>query len=183
MSVPISDKLNALIPLFDLNWWQLFAIFLIADWGIILAIKYFEPLGWKRAYWRSSIYGDIFLPIGIASAMIVTQQADLDDAWYATDWWNWLVFSMGWLIILGIELYLVHPKNGHYSLKQLATPSRIWHTLIFPFMFYFSVITIIPLFTTREPLWAFALALIGYGGWLSMYVLDLIRPPDFTRTH
>lgn len=178
-----SDRLHALIPVLDWNWWQLFLLFLVADWGIILAIKFFEPLGWKRAYWRSSLYGDVLLPAGIASAIVVTQHAELNGQWYASQWWNWVVFGAGWLIILAIEIYLVHPRNGHYNWRQIVSPSKLWHTIIFPFMFYFSVITIIPLFMSREPAWAFVLALVGYGGWLAMYLSDLIWPPDFSRTH
>lgn len=171
------------LPFFDWNWWQLFSTFLIVDWGIILLIKYFEPLGWKRAYWRSALYGDIFLPIGIASAVIVTQRAQLADTWYVSNWWQLMVFAAGLLIVVSIELYLLHPKHGHYSLRQMVAPSKLWHALIFPFMFYCSVITIIPLFTTRAPLWAFGLSLLGYGLWLAMFVTDLLWPPDFNRTH
>jgi len=140
-------------------------------------------MGWKRTYWRSGLYGDVFLLVGIASGIIVTQHARLNDMWFASRWYNWLVFAVGWVVILVIEAYLVHPKNGHYSWSQIIKPSRLWHTLIFPFMFYFSVVTLIPLFTTHSPLWAFILAICGYGLWLVMYLWDLCSPPDFSKTH
>ena len=177
------NNLHALLPIFDWNWWQIFLTALVADWGIILVIKYFEPLGWKRAFWRSSLYGDIFLPIGIASAAVVAQGADLAGQWYAGRWFNWLVFATGWLIIIAIEIYLVHPKNGHYQWKQIVAPSKLWHSFIFPFMFYASLITLIPLFTHHRPWPMFVLALLGYGVWFSLYITDLVKPPDFSKTH
>jgi hypothetical protein len=178
-----ADKLHSFLPVFNWGWWVIFLFTLLIDWGVVLLIKRFEPLGWKRAYWWSGLYGDIFLPLGIASSAVVLRSFKPYDMWFTSRWWNWLVLMLGILIIFLVEIVFLFKKTQVYTKKQELMPSKLWHTILFPVMFYLSVITIIPLFSAHTPLWAFILALAGYGGWIFTVFHDIVHPPDFHKTH
>lgn len=189
-----SDKIHALLPIFDWSWWQVFAFCLLVNWGAILVIMRLERLGWgylpgtririgrgMRQFFPSFIYGDLFLPIGIASSAVILRHFDSPDAWYASRWWNWLVLAAGIAISLLFEVLAVGGKR--FTLKQEFAPSKIWHTLVFALLFYLAVMTVIPLFVTHEPTWAFVLALAGYAGWAIAVYLDGKIGPDIRYAH
>lgn len=180
-----SEKIHSLLPIFNWNWWQIFVVTFFVVWVLGRVIKGLEPLGWEsplkkggRAIWWSGFYGDIFLPIGVASSSVTLRYLHAGSTWYTSVWWNWLGLILGYGIIITLEL------TSKYTTKQLLTFSKLWHTfLAFPLMFYMVFMTAIPLFVVHKPSWAFVLAFIAYGIWGFTYIHDLVRPPDFTKTH
>ena len=180
-----SEKINALIPIFDWSWWQVFILTFTVCWLVGRIIKGLEPLGWEaplkkggRPIWWSGFYGDIFLPVGVTASIVTVKYMDSVDSWYTKMWWNWLGLFLGFFIIIFLE------TRGHYSKKQLLMPSKLWHTFVaFPFMFYLSFVSIIPLLITRKPSQAIVFAILGYGAWAFTYMHDVKHPPDYTKTH
>lgn len=180
-----SDKINAFLPIFNWTWWQVFLFTLVFGWLVIRLIKGLEPLGWERPFkkggreiWWSGFYGDIFLPVGIASAIVTLRNFDGRHAFYTSVWWHILGILFGYLIILVLEL-----KNKD-ARKRLLVPSKFYHTFIsFPFLFYLVFVTTIPMFVSHKPTWALALAFFGYGVWDFTYLHDVVRPPNPTKTH
>jgi hypothetical protein len=173
-----STKIHALIPIFNLSFGKIYLITLIIDWGVILLLRYIEPQGLHRAWWWSNIYGDIFLPLGIASSSIVLKHYSYNHSWYSSRAWNWIVLIFGIGLIVFIEGLLLARKK--YKPSDLKAYSKIWHSIIFPVMFYLSVITLIPLLVTRKPSIAFAGATAGYTIWLVCVIRDwLVSPLDY----
>lgn len=145
---------------------------------MVLFLRLFEQQRWKREWWWSSLYGDIFLPLGIASSTVVLRQYTYQHAWYTSRAWNWWVLIVGIICIGLLETYLLLHKQ--YKIEDLRAYSKIWHTCIFPIMFYLSVPTLIPLFLTRRPTWAYSSALIGYAIWFGLVVRDwIVIPSDY----
>jgi tellurite resistance protein TehA-like permease len=173
-----NDKIHALIPIFGWSWWQIFLLTLIADWGIFHILNRLDPPRRKTTHWWTNVYGDVFLPIGIASAAVILRDFNHSRGWYASLWWNWLVLGAGVLVIFLVEFVLVYKVQSRKSAHQELAPSNLWHAAIFVPMFYLSVITLIPAAMTRTPEWAFSLAVVGYGGWLASLVHDTIWPPE-----
>ncbi|MDB5160847.1 MAG: hypothetical protein JWO96_227 [Candidatus Saccharibacteria bacterium] len=180
-----NDKLHTFVPVFNWSWWEVFLFTFVLGWVAIRIIKALEPLGWEkplkrggREIWRSGFYGDLFLPIGIASSIATLRNLAVNNQWYTGVWWNWTVFVLGFVVIIVLEY------SGNYTRKQLRTPSKLWHTFIaFPIMFYLGLMSIIPLAIIHKPGWAVVLAIFGYGLWLLTYIHDIIWPPDHSKTH
>jgi hypothetical protein len=162
-----------------------FLVSFIICWVIGRIIKGLEPLGWERPFkkggreiWWSGFYGDLFLPIGVTAGVITIRYLNNVPHWYTSVWWNWLGVVLGFMIIITLELT---SKN---TIKQLVTPSKLWHTFIaFPCMFYLVFVTTIPLFIIHKPISVVVIAVICYGVWDFTYLHDLLRPPDFSKTH
>ncbi|HXY18236.1 MAG TPA: hypothetical protein VEH48_02355 [Candidatus Nitrosopolaris sp.] len=177
----LSDKLHTFVPVFDWSWWQIFLLTFFIDWLAIHIILYLEPLGIgkpfgksKRQHFRSNTYGDIFLPIAVASSIVVARGLNVQDVWYTSRWWNIAVVVFGYMLVIALDV------QSDFTLRQSLTASKLWHTLIaFPIMFYLGVITLIPLISVHKPLWAFILAIFGYLGWLFFVIWDFRKPPDF----
>ncbi len=181
-----SDKINALLPIFNWSWWQVFLFTFVINWLLIhVVIKSFEPLGlgWplgkgKRTYWRSALYGDIFLPFGLASSIVVLRNFNSGGAWYTSPWWNWLVIISGFFIIFFLDF------RAGYTKKQYLMPSKLWHMLaVFPTFFYIGTMTLIPLFISHKPIWAFLLTIASYTAWFITVVMDFKNPPNVSLTH
>ena len=180
-----ADKLHTFVPMFNWSWWQVFLFTFVLGWVAIRVIKGLEPLGWERPLkkdgreiWWSGFYGDLFLPIGIASSIVSLRNLGNISSWYTSVWWNWLVIVLGFVVIIALE------SSGNYTKKQLRMPSKLWHTFVaFPIMFYLGLMSVIPLVVIHQPSWAVILAITGYGLWLLTYVHDIVWPPDFTKTH
>lgn len=119
------------------------------------------------------MYGDIFLPIGIASSIVVVRQFEHSNAWYVSNLVNWSILVLGLAIIIflefGMEYKIKHKKNKF----QVTSPSAIWHAIVFVPLFYLAVISLIPIFVTHKPTWAFILALLGYVAWLTALLHDI----------
>lgn len=145
---------------------------------MIHILKRLDPPHRKTAHWWTNVYGDIFLPLGIASSAVVLRNFQNTHSWYASRWWNWLVLAAGVLAIFIIEFVIVFKVQGRKNKHQELSLSNLWHATVFIPMFYLSVVTLVPLFTTRRPEWAFTLAVIGYGGWFLTLVHDNIWPPE-----
>lgn len=174
-----STKIHALITVFNLSWGKIYLIALCIDWLMMLLLRYVEPQGFKRPWWWSNIYGDIFLPLAIASSSTVLRQFTYKQTWYTSRAWNWIILLFGIILIIGIESLLL--TRSKYKPRDLRAYSKIWHSLIFPVMFYLSVITLIPLIITRKPTTAFMGALIGYLIWLACVIRDwIVIPTDFS---
>jgi hypothetical protein len=189
-----SDKIHALVPVFDWSWWQIYLFALAIDWGAILVIMRFERLGWgllpgtsirigpgNRQFFPSFIYGDLFLPLGIASSAVALRHFNSPEAWYASRWFNWLVLGAGVVISLIFEILAIGGKR--FTWKQELAPSKVWHTIAFVLLFYLAVMTVIPLLVTRDPAWAAILAFVGYLGWAICVYLDGKIGPDIRYAH
>lgn len=180
-----SEKLHSFLPIFNWNWWQILLVTFFICWVIGRIIKGLEPLGWEkplkkdgRDIWWSGFYGDIFLPIGVTSSIVTVRYLSNTQTWYTSVWWNWLGLILGFAVIIFLE------TRGNYTKKQLLTLSKLWHTFVsFPFMFYLTFMTVIPLIVAHQPIQAVIFAIIGYGVWIFTFVHDLVHPPDFTKTH
>jgi len=180
----LSERLGSVVPVFDWSWWQI-ALFVFAiDWLAIKIIFYFEPLGLgkplgkgKRQYWRTHLYGDLVLPVGVASCVIIAQGMPSRDAWYTSTWWNVVVALLGFVMIAGLERW-----SGHTQ-RQLVMPSQLWHTFIaFPLLFYITAMTIPAFFAVGKPMWAVVLAVSCYSFLGAMQVWDMLDPPNIRLT-
>jgi magnesium-transporting ATPase (P-type) len=173
-----AENLHALIPVFNWSWWQIFLVTLVADWGIIHLLKWLDPPHRKTPHWWTNVYGDIFLPIGIASSAVVIRDLPDSNAWYVSRTWNWIVVVAAIISIIFIEFVIVFKVKNVKTIHQATSVSNIWHAIAFIPMFYLSVMTLAPLFVTRTPTWAFVLALVGYTGWFLTLIHDNIWPPE-----
>ncbi len=181
-----AEKLHSIVPAFKWHWWQIWLFAFVINWVIIqIVLKGLEPRKWgpplgksDRVYWWSALYGDLFLPIGIASSIVTLRTFPAHETWYTSFWWNWTVFIGGFVIITLLD------AQAKYTRRQLLMPSRLWHAYIaFPICFYLSLMTIIPMLVTHKPVWAVVLALFGYDVWGFTWVHDVFWPPDASRTH
>jgi hypothetical protein len=173
-----ADKIHALVPVFNWSWWQIFMVTLILDWGIFHILKWLDPPRRKSVHWWTNVYGDIFLPIGIASSTVILRNFSHAESWYSSRLWNWVVLILGAFTVFLVEFVVVFKLQRRKTRHQELSPSNLWHALIFVPMFYVSVIPLIPMFVTHHPGWAFFLAIIGYGGWLLTLIHDNIWPPE-----
>jgi hypothetical protein len=154
-------------------------------WVVVCIIKGLEPLGWEsplkkggRPIWWSGFYGDIFLPVGVTSSIVTIRHLDGFQTWYTSLWWNWLGILLGFVIIILLE------ARGNYTRKQLLTTSKIWHTLVsFPLMFYLTFMSIVPLIVAHQPIQSIIFAIIGYGAWGLTLIHDILKPPNYSKTH
>ena len=180
----LSERLGSVVPVFDWSWWQIVLFAFAIDWLAIKILFYFEPLGLgkplgkgKRQYWRTHLYGDLVLPFGVASAILVARDLPNQHAWYTSTWWNVTVLLVGFAWIAGLEIWSKH------TLRQLLMPSQLWHTCIaFPLLFYLAGMTIPAFFVVHEPLWAVAVAVGSFTFLGAMQVWDMLDPPDIKLT-
>lgn len=180
----LSETLHSLVPIFNWGWWQVVLFAFAIDWLAIKVIMYFEPLGLgkplgtgKRQYWRTHLYGDLALPFGVASCIVVAQGLPNHEAWYTSKLWNIVVVLLGFAMIAGLEIWSKH------TLRQLLMPSQLWHTFIaFPLLFYLTAMTLPAFFTIHAPLWAVVLAIVSFGFLAAMQIWDVIDPPDIKLT-
>ncbi len=180
----LSSELHSFLPMFDWNWWQLLLFAFAIDWFALMVIAYFEPLGigkpfgkGKRQHWKTQVYGDLFLPLGVASSIVVAQGMHATSAWYTSIWWNIAVIALGFAIVV-----IMQARSGH-TRQQATSLFQLWHTYVaFPILFYLAAITVVPMFIVHSPILIFCAALLGYTGWEAMIVWDTIRPPDITLT-
>jgi len=180
----LSDKLHSFLPIFNWNWWQLLLFALVIDWLVMMIIAYFSPLGigkpfgkGKRQHWKTQLYGDLFLPLGVASSVVVAQGMHATSAWYTSVWWNISIIVLGFAVVIAMEI-----RGGH-TRKQAMSLFQLWHTCVaFPILFYLGAMTIVPMFMVHEPILIFCLALVGYTGWEAMVVWDTIKPRDIELT-
>jgi len=180
-----AESINSSLAIFNWNWWQVFLFTFTLAWIIGRVIKGLEPMGWERPlkkggreiYW-SGFYGDIFLPMAIASSIVILKNFDGRETWYTSTWWHWLGLLLGFVIILFLEL------RNEKTRERLFKPSKLYHTfIVFPIMFYLVFVTTIPMFVSHKPTWAFVMAFICYGIWDLTYMHDVLHPPDPTKTH
>jgi hypothetical protein len=176
-----SQTIHSVLIIFNWSWWQVFLFVLVADWATIRLLRYLEPAAAKRPDWLSGKYGDLFLPFGIASSVVVLQGFHDSGAWFAQPWWNWAVLITGIVVNISLDVVILHRALKKYTLKQELAPSNIWHSLIFIVLFYMVGMTIVPLFSVHSPAWALLLAFFGYGGWGVTLLYDLAHPSGFVR--
>jgi hypothetical protein len=176
-----AQTIHSILPVFNWSWWQVFIFVFITDWVIMRILKYIEPSEYKSPTWASAKYGDLFLPIGIASSIVVLRGFHNANAWYASIWWNWTVLVMGILINFSLRTVILYKILHKHNRKQHLAPSKWWHSFIFAVLFYLVVMSLIPLFVIHAPRWAFTLALFGYGIWIATFMYDVAHPSGFVR--
>ena len=178
-----SEALGAIIPIHELPWWQL----LLVLWVLMLVIKFllmrFEPLGWSRSYHRAGTIGDIFLAVAIVLSSQTIGSFSSDNQWFVSNAWNWTVLLVGVCTIIVIEIGFHVLIMRHLSWRQQLAPSKLWHTLLFPLVFYTAVIPLLPMLHSRQPTWVFVCAIVAYAVWFTLLIYDLFRPPDYRKTH
>lgn len=178
----ISSNIHGLIPIFNWSWWQVFLFAFIADWGVMQILHHYErSTAFQRPPWNSARYGDLFLPIGIASSILVLHNFHNFNSWYSSLLWGWIILISGLTINVTVEWLVLYKRLGKYTRKQLLSPGNIWHTIIFTILFYLSVFSLPMLFIVHRPTWAFITAIFGYAVWTAMLVYDIGHPNGFIR--
>jgi len=184
MVMQLSDRLGSIVPIFNWSWWQIVVFVFAVDWLAIKIIMYFEPLGLgkplgkgKRLYWRTHLYGDLILPFGIASSILVARGLPNENAWYTSTLWNLTVVLLGFAWIAALEYWSKH------TFRQLMMPSQLWHTFIaFPLLFYLAGMTVPAFFVVHAPLWAVLAAIASYSFLSVMQLWDMLDPPNIRLT-
>src|SRR6185312_6045199 len=120
----LSEQLGSIIPIFNWSWWQIVLFTFAIGWLAITIISYFEPLGvgkpfgtGRRTSWRTLLYGDLVLPFGVASVIIIAQSLPHQHYWFMSAWWNIIAVLLGFAWIAGLEYWSGHTR------RQLLMPS------------------------------------------------------------
>jgi hypothetical protein len=179
--VKTSQILHTVVPIFNWQWWQVFLLVLITDWIVIRLIRHLEPAKYKRPQWQSGMYGDLFLPFGVASSVLITQHLANTPVWYTSAVWNWIVAITGLAINFFVRVILNYRVLRKHSRNQLHAPSAYWHSLIFVLVFYIIGMTAVPAVLLHKPTGIFLLAVVGYAGWAITFLYDVAHPSGFMR--
>lgn len=133
------------------------------DFGGVMTIRLLlEKKIYFRRWWAFR-YGDtLFLPLyGYFMAHMLQQNPAYVP--HVSGLWTALIVCLGYLLVIGIEYR--HTTNKVYTNQQQKAPSQVYHSLIFPFMFYL-VITTLPVLAYADSLaWAVLgawIAIVGY---------------------
>lgn len=136
------------------------------DFGIICCLMLIENIPpWKRDLYRAFLIGDsIFLPLYCGMVAVVLKDASVVHGFYTETWWHisWLAFFAGLSIVMEVLAVL----NGQYTIWEELSPSKLYHTIIFPIVGYWIASTLIPVFMVASPHWAM--------GWLCFAIIGFI---------
>ncbi len=142
-----ADKFGGL-PYLSALWNHGWAGALFIMWVVDLGLVYFFELlegvpPWKRPYYHAQLWGDlIFLPLYFACATLIFERAPPMSGFYTARWWHYSILALG--IALSIIMEVGAVKGGQYTLSQELSPSKLWHTIIFPVVFYWIFSALVP---------------------------------------
>jgi len=178
-----ADAEGVLLPLLQWSWWQLFLFALLLDWVMPALMYGFNRPEQQRPRWRTGVYGDVALPVAIASGLTVAQHdTSALPSWYFSGWLQWCLLLAGLATTFLVEYVYLHRIRRKYTVAQELAPSNLWHSGIFPVMTYLAILALIPLLYIRQPSWEVALAVAGFAGWLLTLVWDFVWFPEFKPT-
>ncbi len=187
--MPVSQNIGALPFLgwiFDHGFHFAYGVMLVADIGIVWLLMWIEsrrgglPIR-ERPYYNAQVWGDlVFLPLYLASAAVILQEAPPLSGWYTSPWFHWGLLAATFSLSIGAEVGAV--RGGQYTLAQELSPSKLWHTLIFGIVGYWLGCVLVPAVANMalEPL-ASAGLVAGIIGFIAMNVLDwrdLAKDPE-----
>lgn len=93
---------------------------------------------WNRQLYYAFVVGEgIAIPLYIFIANQVMNDSRPINAWYNTSNWHWAVLIVGTCISVGMEVLAV--AGNQYTWNQEHSPSKLWHTVTFIFLFYWCV--------------------------------------------
>lgn len=173
-----SEKIGGLRLLswiWDMSPWVAAITVIAADFGLICVLMYLEGRApWHRHQYKTFLYNDtIFIPIYVATTVVVMNQSRPFSGFFTTKTWHIGVLIMGFALSLLLEVRAV--KSGQYNLSQELSPSKLWHTFIFGIMFYWGVSSLPSVFGASNSRHRI-LILIALVGWVTISVLDMILP-------
>lgn len=180
---PISTKIGGLPWLswvYDSGPWWAAIVMITADFVTIYYLMWLESLGggpapWERSHYKTFLWNDtIFIPLFMAMAVVILQDAPKLDGWYTQPSWHVLLLVAGFTISIFLEVGAL--KNGQYTMEQELSPSKLWHTFIFGIVFYWLASVLIPILVVHQPAWALILASIGFAGFVYNSHLDATLP-------
>ena len=152
---------------------------LLVTYGIIQGIRRFWPgEEWTWSRWWSYKYGDLFIAGYVVLAAICFHH-NWPNGWYTILPFHIMLFAVGMAITFGIQLNELN--SGHMTREVFNLPSEWYHTFMRGFLIYFvaqSATTLV--FGSRQPAWAFVLALLCLLSYVGMFVYDSSSGQDHT---
>lgn len=174
MSLP--QTLHSPLPVFGWNWWQIFIFVFVCDWLIMRLLQRIDFRRHTFEVGKTSFYGDLFLPFGIASTIRIAQQLHNSNTWYTSWWWNVAVLLSGVLIHFCIRYMYLYKKLKKTTIERQLAINVNWHSLVLILLYYMIGVTIIPAIVVHKPAYLVALMVAGYGGWLTPFIYDMFHP-------
>ncbi len=168
----LSRATGALLPLWDFPPWVIATIVLVLDFGLVNLLMAFPEGQFLRPRWATFLYGDsLFLPLFVFGAALALKRGGVRaGSFFARPLWHWSVLIVGFTLSIAIECQAL--RTGMYSASQELAPSKLAHTIVFGFIFYF-VVSICPfLLITWRPLWPRVTALAALVGFLVTMMVD-----------
>ncbi len=152
-------------------------VFWSFNFGMMMLLVFAMEGKHGRDLYRSWIPGDcFFLPLYVFAGATLVRSFKPNGAFYTQRWWHFGLLLTGVAISLLLEVMAV--KTGGFSIAQELSPSKLYHTLTFPVMFYWAGSLLIPAIMSRRPSWALVLMCIGLAGWAASYALDWVNPHE-----
>ena len=172
----LSQTLHSPLPVFNWNWWQIFIFVFVCDW---LIMRLLQRIDFKRHTFevgKTSFYGDLFLPFGIASGIRIAQQFHNPNVWYASALWSVVIFLSGASIHFYIRYVYLYKKLKKTTIERQRGLSVNWHSLLLVLLYYMIGMTIVPAIVVHKPVYLVILMVIGYAGWLTTFAHDMFHP-------
>lgn len=142
-----------------------FAFLWLIDFGVFNLLMAAEGHFGGARYSMVVINYGLLLPlIGAMVAMTLGRAEVPKQAWYKRGWWHWLCLIAPFLAVIAIEAADV--SQGIFTLAHELSPSKLWHTIMFGIMGYWTFAPLPAVFAIFRPAWAVGLiitCLIGYG--------------------
>lgn len=158
----------------------LFGLTLFLTYGVIQGLRAFAPgEEWTWSRWWTYKFGDAFIAGFVMFAAICFQHGS-PEGWF-TDWWPHLfLFALGMTISFGIQFREI--VSGNMSREVASLPSEWYHAVIRGFLIYVVAQSAIALvFDSRNPIWAFALAIVCLLVYVGTFIYDSSALQDHSR--
>ncbi len=115
---------------------------LCLHWGRLVRLR--------RMYTNFTINDTLVYPIYMATATsLLAAHPQINNQWKSASW-HYGVFATG--VVLALVICWWEVRTGKYSLKTQWVPWKIWHTIIFPVVFYWIVSTMPVVLSLKDPL-------------------------------
>jgi hypothetical protein len=173
MSLP--QTLHSPLPVFGWDWWQILIFVFVCDWLMMRLLQRIDFRRYKFEVGKTSLYGDMFLPFGVASTVRIAQQSHNPNVWYASLWWNVAILLSGIAIHFYIRYMYLYKKLRKTTIERQRALSVNWHSLVLVLLYYMIGVTIIPAIVIHKPAYLVALMVVGYGGWLTPFIYDVLN--------
>lgn len=105
---------------------------LCKDWGRLVPFR--------RMYTNFTINDTVVYPVYMATAASVLGANPYIDSQWKSAFWHYGVFTAG--VVLSLMICWWEVRAGKYTSRTQWTAWKVWHTLIFPVVFYWIVSTV-----------------------------------------